>query len=95
MVDAIIVLSLAYAASQEALVDPAQRVVVTHARALREAAIQHCLEYLGSKHPDLELEGSARSMVHFKRVLPEAACGLLALCRWALGSLTPSVRNIT
>ena len=49
----------------------AQRVVV--ARAPRGAAIQHCLEYLGSSHLNFELEGSARSAVQFEGVLPEAA----------------------
>ena len=53
------------AASQEAVVSSAQRVVVTRARAPRDAAVQHCLEYLGSEHPDFELEGSARSVVQF------------------------------
>ena len=32
-----------------------------------------CLEYLGCEHPDFELEGSARSVVQFEGVLPEAA----------------------
>ena len=36
------------AASQEAVMDSAQRVVVERARAPRDAAAQHCLEYLGS-----------------------------------------------
>ena len=51
----------------------AQRVVVARARVPRDAAEQHCLEYRGSEHPDLELEGSARSVVQFEGVLPEAA----------------------
>ena len=50
-----------------------QRVVVARARAPRDAAVQHYLEYLGSEHPDFELEGSARSVVQFKGALPEAA----------------------
>ena len=29
--------------------------------------------YLGSSHPDFELEGSARSVVQFEGILPEAA----------------------
>ena len=61
------------AASQEPLVGSAQRVVVVCARAPRHAAAQHCLEYPGSQHPDFELEGSARSVVQFEGVLPEAA----------------------
>ena len=60
------------AASQEPVVGSAQRVVVARARAPRDAAVQHCLEYLGSSHPDFELEGSARSVVQFEGVLPEA-----------------------
>ena len=36
------------------MVGSAQRVVVVRARALRDAAVQHCLEYLGSSHPDLD-----------------------------------------
>ena len=47
MVGAIVV-SPTDAASQEAVVGSAQRVVVARARAPRDAAVQHCLEYLGS-----------------------------------------------
>ena len=43
-----IVLSPTDAASQEPVVGLAQRVVVIRAWASRDAAIQHCLEYLGS-----------------------------------------------
>ena len=35
-------------ASQEAVVGSAQRVVAARARTSRDAAVQHCLEYLGS-----------------------------------------------
>ena len=42
-----IVLFPSDAASQEAVVGSAQRVVVARARAPRDAAVQHCLEYLG------------------------------------------------
>ena len=35
-------------ASQEPVGNSAQRVVVARARAPRDAAIQHCFEYLGS-----------------------------------------------
>ena len=55
------------------MVDSAQRVGVARARAPRDAALQYCLEYLGSKHPDFELERSARSVVQFEGILPEAA----------------------
>ena len=61
------------AASQEFVVDSAQRVVVARARSPRDAAVQHCLVYLGSWCPDFELEGSTRSVVQFEGVLPEAA----------------------
>ena len=61
------------AASQEAVVGSAQRVVVARARDPLDAAVQHCLEYLGSEHPDFELEGSAQSVVQFEGILPEAA----------------------
>ena len=59
--------------SQEPVVGSAQGVVVARARAPRDAAVQYCLERLGSQHPDFELEGSARSVVQFEGVLPEAA----------------------
>ena len=68
-----IVLSSADAASQEPVVCSAQRVLVARTRAPRDAAVQHCLEYLGSWHPDFELVRSARSVVQFESVLPEAA----------------------
>ena len=64
-----IVLSPADEASQEAVVGSAQRVIVERARAPRDAAVQHCLEYLGSWQPYLELEESARSVIQF-----EGAC---------------------
>ena len=44
----VIVVSLTVAASQEAVVGSAQRVVVARARAPRDAAVQNCLKYLGS-----------------------------------------------
>ena len=68
-----VVLSPADSASWEAVVGSARRVVEAHARAPRDAAIQHCLEYLGSQHPDFELEGSGRLVVQFGGVPPEAA----------------------
>ena len=43
-----IVLPPTDAASQEAVVGSAQREVVARARVPRDAAVQHCLEYLGS-----------------------------------------------
>ena len=55
------------------MVGLAQRVVVALARAPRNAAVQHCLEYLGSYYPGLELEGSARSVEQFEDILREAA----------------------
>ena len=61
------------AVSQEAVVGPAQCIVVARTLAPRDAAVQPYLEYLGSKRPDFELEGSARSVVQFKGVLPKAA----------------------
>ena len=51
----------------------AQRVVVARAQARRDATVQHCLEYLGCRHPYFELEGSAWSVVHFESVPSEAA----------------------
>ena len=68
-----IVLSPTDAASLKAVVGSAQRAVVACARAPRETVIQHCHEYLGSEHPDFELEGSARPVLQFEGVLPEAA----------------------
>ena len=71
MVDTI-ALSPTDAGSQEARVDSVQRLVVARARALRAAVAQHCLEYLGCEHPDFELKRSARSVVQFEGLLPEA-----------------------
>ena len=68
-----VVLSPTDAASQEPVVGSAQRVVVARARVPRNAAVQYRLEYLSSLHPDFELEESARSVVQFEGVLPEAA----------------------
>ena len=51
----------------------AQRIVVAREWAPRDAAVQHCLEYLGSEHTYFELERSARSIVQFESVLPKAA----------------------
>ena len=68
-----VILSPTDAASQETMLRSVQRVVVARARAPRDAATQHCLEYLGSEHPDCELEGSARSVVQLERVVSEAA----------------------
>ena len=68
-----IVLSPTDAASQEAVVSPAQRVVGARARAPRDAVAQHCLEYLGSEHPDFELEWSAWSVVRFEAGILEAS----------------------
>ena len=68
-----IVLSPTDAASQEPVVVSAQRVVVARARAPRDAAVQYCLENLGSEHLDFGLEGRARPVVQFEGVLPEAA----------------------
>ena len=45
---------------------------MARARTPRDAAVQHCLEYLGSEHPDFELEGSAQSLIQFEGVLPDA-----------------------
>ena len=67
-----IVYSPTDATSQEAMAGSAEGIVVARARAPRDAALQHCLEYLGSEHLDFEAEGSARSVVPFEGVLPEA-----------------------
>ena len=63
------------------MVGLAQRVVVARARAPRDAAVQHCHEYLDSEHPEFELEGTARSVVQFEGVLPEAAPSCVAYAR--------------
>ena len=55
------------------MVGSAQRVVVARARAPRDAAVHHCLVYLGSEHPDFEVDASAWSVVQFEDVLPETA----------------------
>ena len=54
------------------MVGTVQRVVVARARAPRDAAVQHCVEYTGAEYPDFEVEWSARSVVQFKGLLPEA-----------------------
>ena len=64
------------AASQEAVVGSAQRVVVTRARAPRDTAVQHCLGYFGFQHLDLEMDGGARSVVQIEGMSPEAAPGV-------------------
>ena len=66
-------LSPSDAAGQEAVEGSAQRVVVTRARAPRDTAVQHCLDYFGFHHPDLELEGGARLVVQFEGIRPETA----------------------
>ena len=68
-----IVLSSTDAANQEPVVGSAQRVVVARPWGPRGAAVQHCLEYLGSEHPDFVLEESARSVVQLEGVLRGAA----------------------
>ena len=65
-------LSPADSASQEAVGVLAQRVVVERVWAPHDAAAQYCLDYLASKHPDFELDGSARSVVQFEGVPWEA-----------------------
>ena len=39
---------------------------MARARALRDATVHHCFDYLGSQHPDSELEGSARSVYNLR-----------------------------
>ena len=55
------------------MADSAQSVIVARARAPRDAAVQHCLEYPDSYHPGFEHEESARPVVQFEGVLVEAA----------------------
>ena len=55
------------------MVGSVQRVAAARARAPRDAAVQYCLEYLGSQHLDFELEGSARSVVQLEGGRLEAA----------------------
>ena len=64
-----------YAASQRAVMVSGQPVVMACARVPGDAAaVQHCLEYLSSTHPDFEVEGGcAWVVVRFEGVLPEAA----------------------
>ena len=59
----VIVLSSTNGASQEDVVDTAQRVVMARTRAPRDAAVQHCIDYVGSEQPDFEIEEGARSVV--------------------------------
>ena len=67
------VLSPSDAARPEAVVGSAQRVVVTRARASRDTAVQHCLDYFGFQPTDLEFERGARLVVQFEGILPEIA----------------------
>ena len=60
------------AASQGAVLGVAQRIVLTRTRAPRDSRTTCCFDFLSSKHPDFELEGSARSVVKFEVVLPKA-----------------------
>ena len=73
------------AASQEPVVSSAQRVVVARVRAPRDAAVQHCLEYLGPEHLGFELEGSARSAV--------TVVSLLCSADWAMPTGCQPCRN--
>ena len=41
------------------------------ARAQRDTAVQHCLDYFGFQPPDLELDGDARLVVQFEGIRPE------------------------
>ena len=54
------------------MVGLAQRVVVAHGQAPRDAAVQNCLEYLVISIRILTSR-DARSVVHFEGVLAEAA----------------------
>ena len=64
-----IVISPTNAARQEAVVGSVQRIIVVRARAPRDAAVQHCLEYLGSEHPYFELEGERVRFQNADRLL--------------------------
>ena len=55
------------AASQEAMVGWAQRVVVARAQAPRDAAVQHFLEYLGLSSRE-ELGRSYSSRMYFRKL---------------------------
>ena len=41
----------------------AQPIVLSRAQAPCDAAVKYCLAYLGSSHPEFELEGGTRSVV--------------------------------
>ena len=51
----------------------AQFVKGTRAGAPHDAAVQHCPEYLGSYHPEFELEEGAPSVLQFVDVRLKAA----------------------
>ena len=72
MVGAIVLLP-PNAASQKPVVGTVQRVVVARVRARRDAAVHHCVGYGGAEHPDFEVEWSARLVIQFEGVRPEAA----------------------
>ena len=65
-----IVLSPIDAASEE--VSLAEPVMVPRVRGPPDAAVNICLEYFDSYHPEFKLERSARSVVQVKGVLPQA-----------------------
>ena len=75
-----IVLSPTDASGREAVVGSAQRVVVARARDPRHAAVKHCLEYLGSYHPDFDLEGSTRSGPRTVRECTSGSCTMHCVC---------------
>ena len=64
------------AAGQEAVAGSAQRVVVARARAPRDTAVQHCLEYFGFQHPD-KIPSSSRLSIMYesrKHYLTKPSC---------------------
>ena len=72
MVGAIVISPTDTASQEPVVVGSAQRVVVARARAPRDAAVQHCLEYLGSEHRILSSRGalgrSYSSRVYFRKL---------------------------
>ena len=67
-----IVISPTDTSSQEAVVGSAQRVVGARARAPRDAAVHHFVEYLESQCSEFALDGGTGLIARFESVLPEA-----------------------
>lgn len=58
------------------MLNSSRRVSVARAWTPCDEAIQHCLEYFGIQHADLELERTTKSIAQLDGVIPEPAPGV-------------------